>query len=223
MESQFGDVFNHDPWAAHYDEDVANEQHPIRDGYAATLAWTVAQAAIKPTEWVVDLGAGTGNTALEIGSAGRIICVDLSAHMLALAQEKLAGRENVEFVQADLLAFFTADPPMVEAVDVVVSTFAVHHLTSDEKESLLLAIGKHLRPGGRAVFGDLMVADAAAYRELLSRYQAAGDEDMVAALTEEFFWDVEATRAFVPRTGLVEDAVVQFGPLCWGIALHKEA
>lgn len=221
MQSQFGDAFNHDPWADVYDADVANEQNPVRDGYAATLAWTIAQAAIKPTDWVVDLGAGTGNTALQIGVAGRIICVDLSARMLGLARAKLADRPNVEYVQADLLGFFTADPPMIEPVDVVVSTFAVHHLVQQEKEALLLAMSRRLRPGGRAVFGDLMVADAAAHASLSAHYQAAGEDDAVGALEEEFLWDLAATRAFLPRTGLQVDAVAQLGPLCWGIALHK--
>ncbi len=62
MRSQHVDEFNHDPWADNYDRNVRNEADPIRAGYVETLAWTVAQAAITPSDVVVDLGAGTGNT-----------------------------------------------------------------------------------------------------------------------------------------------------------------
>ena len=37
MRSQFVDKFNHDDEATGYDEDVADEGNPIREGYAALL------------------------------------------------------------------------------------------------------------------------------------------------------------------------------------------
>ncbi|MCB9160890.1 MAG: hypothetical protein H6644_13755 [Caldilineaceae bacterium] len=74
MRSRHVDEFNHDPWADDYDRNVRNEEDPIRAGYADTLAWTVAQAAIGPDDVVVDLGAGTGNTSALIPTARRGLC-----------------------------------------------------------------------------------------------------------------------------------------------------
>jgi ubiquinone/menaquinone biosynthesis C-methylase UbiE len=96
MRSQHVDEFNHDPWADNYDRNVRNEADPIRAGYAETLAWTVAQAAITPSDVVVDLGAGTGNTSALIPAAGKVVCVDISPKMTAQAQPKLQHLARVD-------------------------------------------------------------------------------------------------------------------------------
>lgn len=227
MQSRYGALFNHDPWADNYDLNVQNERDPVRTAYGEVLAWTVAQAAIGPGDVVVDLGAGTGNTALLIPPAAEIICVDLSARMLALAQPKLAHRPEVRFVQADLLGFFDhldfgADfrtPPF----DALVSTYAVHHLDEDEKDELFRRIARHLRPGGRAVFGDLMVENYAERDRLMDYYRRIGDDDTVEALDEEFFWIVEGIERRFADAGLAVTALHRFSTLSWGISARKAA
>lgn len=39
IRSEHADVYNHNPWAADYDDDVRDEQNPIRAGYDACLTW----------------------------------------------------------------------------------------------------------------------------------------------------------------------------------------
>ena len=147
MRSRHVDEFNHDPWADDYDRNVRNEADPIRAGYADTLAWTVAQAAIGPDDVVVDLGAGTGNTSALIPTARRVVCVDISEKMTSLARPKLRHLPQVDYVIADLLEYYATDPVPCDAV---VSTYAIHHLTAAEKETLFAGIfagaGKPLDP-----------------------------------------------------------------------------
>jgi putative AdoMet-dependent methyltransferase len=223
MESQYGAAFNHDPWADGYDQDVRNEAQPIRAGYAEVLAWTVAQAQITPQSVVLDLGSGTGNTSALIPAARRVVCVDLSARMTELARPKLAHLARVEFVMADLLGYFhtirsSEQPPQFDAV---LSTYAVHHLTEDEKTRLFRHIWERLRPGGRAVFGDLMFAHAEARRESEEKYRLLGDQEMIESFDEEFFWLVDAAEAALAAANFELVETRRFSELSWGICARK--
>lgn len=66
---------------------------------------------LKPGDFVVELGCGTGlNFPLimeQIGPEGRLIDVDISANMLASAQEMVerSGWKNVELVESDITAY----------------------------------------------------------------------------------------------------------------------
>ncbi len=216
--SQHGTLFNHDPWAAKYDDDVRNETDPIRTGYAAVLDWVVEQAQIGATDIVVDLGMGTGNTAQRIVTAREVIGVDLSGNMLALAQPKLTHLPKVTFVQADLLAFF--QQPDVH-FDALISTYAIHHLTDAEKAQLFHHIGRTIAPGRRAVFGDLMFANVATRDQLTEHYRAQGDQAMVETFAEEFFWLVEEDCTQLQQAGFAIVDVKQFSQLSWGICVEK--
>lgn len=219
MRSQYVDSFNHDPWAAGYDENVRDEADPIRAGYTDVLAWTVRQAEIEPQHTVVDLGVGTGNTAALIPAARRLIGVDISEQMMRRARTKLAHLPSVELVRADLLEFF--DQP--RAFDRLISTYALHHLTEAEKATCFQQVWAALPPGGRAVFGDLMFAGQASQARVTEKYAAAGNADMVATFAEEFFWLVDNATAQLRQVGFAVTAVRRFSELSWGICAVKSS
>jgi putative AdoMet-dependent methyltransferase len=119
-------------------------------------------------------------------------------------------------VQADLLEYFE-DAPVFDAI---VSTYAIHHLTEDEKPILFESIYHSLRPGGVAVFGDLMFADAAAMQELIKKYRQEGRLGLVADFDEEFFWFVDQATDILTMLGF-ETEVKRFSDLSWGIVARK--
>jgi putative AdoMet-dependent methyltransferase len=209
VRSTHADDFNHDPDAHGYDADVADESNPIRAGYRSTLDWVVNRAAVMPRDVVVDLGTGTGNLAGRLPPRRRLVCVDISARMLELAGAKL-GPEP-EYVQADLLELFERD----DAYDVVVSTYAIHHLTDDEKTALIAAVATRLNPAGRFVIGDLMVASRSAISALRGRLH---HEDVDALFEEEFAWRVDQALAAFAATGFGDLVAEQLSPLSWGLA-----
>ncbi len=100
-------------------------------------------------EAMLDLGCGAGFDALVaaqfVGPEGRVVGVDLSSEMLAVAE---AGRADAEFAHVE---FFAADvealPFSSASFDVVVSN-GVLNLVSD-KPAALREIFRVLRPGGR--------------------------------------------------------------------------
>ncbi|HEX8684627.1 MAG TPA: class I SAM-dependent methyltransferase [Ardenticatenaceae bacterium] len=216
--SQYADKFNHDEWAEGYDEDVRNEEHPLRAGYDAVLNWVVEKSATTADSVVLDLGCGTGNLSARLGAFKRLVCVDISENMLALAREKLGGREGVEFVRADLLGYFDGED--VPGFDAIVSTYAIHHLTEDEKALLFRKVESALRPGGVAAFGDLMFRDSAARDQLAERFREQGHTDVADDIEEEFFWFVTQADVLLGVLGL-DTEVKRFSDLSWGIAAKK--
>jgi len=121
--------------------------------YRACADLVIEHAAPDPEDVVLDLGTGTGAIALALApSAARVVGRDISAGMLDRAREKAReqGVENVEFGEGRFRA-----PNVDGPVDVVVSNFAMHHLSDDEKREAI-AVVADLHPW-RFVLGDVMV------------------------------------------------------------------
>ena len=108
-----------------------------------------ALGAIQPGEAVLDLGCGAGFDAFVaaqlVGPAGRVVGIDLSPEMLAMAESGLKERDfpNVEFqvAQVEVLPFPDA------SFDVALSN-GVLNLIPD-KPKALGEVFRVLRPGGR--------------------------------------------------------------------------
>ena len=217
MRSQHADTFNHDEDAADYDADVRNEFHPIRAGYEATLAWVIEQASIQPDDVVLDLGSGTGNLSVRVPDCAELLCVDISAKMTEIARDKLKTRPNVRFIHADLLEYVHQDD---QRFDAILSTYAVHHLTDNEKLVLFQHVWERLNPGGRAVFGDLMVENESAFEGLKAHFRASGHPDVALDMDDEFFWRVEPSVIALTDLGFAVQTE-RFSELSWGIAARK--
>lgn len=215
MRSRHVDEFNHDALADGYDEDVLDESNPIRAGYAEALRWTVERAEIPPASTVVDLGCGTGNAAALIPAAAHVVCVDISATMMALARPKLVHLASVECVRADLLEFF--DGP--RRFDRLISTYAAHHLTEDEKRLLLQRIARSLPEGGIAVFADLMFADNLSRTAMEEKY--ANHPEVVESFEEEYYWYLDQAADMIELAGCVITETGRFSDLSWGIKIER--
>lgn len=102
----------------------------------------------RPGDTVVDLGTGTGRNltrlAKMVGPTGRVIGVDISAGMLARAQDKVTRRDlsNVELVQADIAAY---EPPT--DVQAIVATYAIEMLP--DYDAVIARMVERLSDNGR--------------------------------------------------------------------------
>lgn len=217
MRSEHADAFNHDPWAQDYDQDVQNTRDPIRQGYGACLEWVAQQADLQGHDDVLELGSGTGNLTALLTPYRTLTCVDISTEMTRLAREKVSG---MQFVQADVLEHLHQQPNA--SVDKILSTYTLHHLTETEKGTLLQQVKRVLRPGGRLVVGDLMVASEAARAEKVAHYLAQSDKSTAHALEEEFFWHLGNTLTTLDALGLMHE-VQRFSDLSFGLLAQKSA
>lgn len=215
MRSANADRFNHDDDASGYDADVRDESHPIRAGYDDVLTW-VAGRVPAGCGVVVDLGSGTGNLAARIEAPHRLICVDISEKMSAIAATKLAGRP-FELVRADLLECFDSLP----ITDAIASTYAIHHLTADEKRVLFERCYERLSSGGVAAFGDLMFASRAGAREILSNYAQTGRQRLADDIRDEYFWYVDECTEKLEAIGF-DTSARRFSELSWAITARKK-
>ena len=219
MRSAHGEVFNHDEDASDYDTDVRNENDPIRAGYHHVLAWVITEARIGSSSRVLELGSGTGNLSCLIARCGELVCVDLSEQMEAIARSKLAHIANRRFIKADILQVFDHEGA---PVDSIISTYAVHHLTDQEKRLLFENVFASLVSGGRAVFGDLMVQNQEEKTAKIREYLAKGDVKTAETIEEEFFWAIDV--AVQDLTGLgFHVETKRFSDLSWGVVALKES
>src|SRR5260221_7561566 len=92
------------------------------------------------------------------------------------------------FIKADILEVFDYESG---SFDSVISTYAIHHLTDEEKRLLFGKVFAGLVPGGRAVFGDLMLQNQAEKASKIQEYLTKGDAKTAQAIEEEFFWSID--------------------------------
>ena len=105
---------------------------------------------------IIDLGCGDGALAesvLHHYPNAKAILIDHSAPMLALACERFASlRFQTRTLNRDLgTSEWIGELAEAGEVDLVVSGFAIHHLTDERKQELFAEILEILRPGGMFV------------------------------------------------------------------------
>jgi demethylmenaquinone methyltransferase / 2-methoxy-6-polyprenyl-1,4-benzoquinol methylase len=109
----------------------------------------VEQTAIEPGASVADVACGTGKLTGElaerVGPFGKVIGVDLSGGMLALAEAEYRDLVQVEFRKGDALAL----PIDEDGVDAATIGFGMRNLANFEAGFRELA--RVVRPGGRVV------------------------------------------------------------------------
>jgi ubiquinone/menaquinone biosynthesis C-methylase UbiE len=118
-----------------------------RDAVLAPVADALLDlSAITTGQHVLDVGCGCGATSLAAaratGPTGRVVGVDLSAPMLALAATRAAQSAMVEFVEADAQTF-----ERTERFDLAISRFGT--MFFDDPAGAFANIARHLVPGGR--------------------------------------------------------------------------
>jgi SAM-dependent methyltransferase len=109
-------------------------------------------AGAGPFASLIDLGTGTGRM-LEIFAplAQKVLGIDLSHEMLAIARARLSGLGHVQVRHGDISDIAGAD--LAEAQADLVILHQVLHFLDDPKEALLQA-RRLLKPGGRLIIAD---------------------------------------------------------------------
>lgn len=155
-----------------WDKGVGNAlSHGYREDWIEALpeqAWAYCAAVGNPFELgpfnpgdrVLDLGCGAGIdllvAALLVGAQGRVIGVDITPAMVALAARHadLAGLDTVQVYKATIEQLPVADA----SVDIVISNGAINLAAS--KRRVFAEIYRVLRPGGYLYMADMIRDDS---------------------------------------------------------------
>ena len=98
---------------------------------------------------ILELGCGTGRVAVKLAQAGnRVVGVDLSDEMLAIAETKSVGFSNLRWVKADMRSFELDESFGL----VIVPAYSFQLLlTGDDQAACLKQIARHLSAEGRLI------------------------------------------------------------------------
>lgn len=132
--------------------------------FGKVLDRILAVSQPQPSDVCVDLGAGTGFVTTALAPlVASVHAVDISPAMTeALAGRAAdAGLANVSTEVTDLRSFRL--PP--SSADLIVSSYALHHLTDADKRALVTGAAHWLRPGGRLVIADMMFGRGGSRRD----------------------------------------------------------
>ncbi|MEM8646976.1 MAG: class I SAM-dependent methyltransferase [Pseudomonadota bacterium] len=120
-------------------------QSPIRDMDAYTYTLNRTRSYLKPSDRVLELGCGTGSTALLLAeNVAHVTASDISGNMIEVGMEKAADQNitNVSFVQSDVLGGAIDEGPY----DAVLAFNLIHLL--EDPEAAMRRVAGLLKPGG---------------------------------------------------------------------------
>jgi ubiquinone/menaquinone biosynthesis C-methylase UbiE len=191
-------------WHAHVTSDAGFDK--VRDRLLAI-------SAPRSADGCVDLGAGTGFVALALAPlVDSVLAVDISPVMTQSLAEgaAAAGLANVRTEVADLRAFRL---PAASA-DLIVSSYALHHLRDRDKRALAAEAARWLRPGGRIVIADMMFGRGGSKRD---REILRDKLTVLAVRGPAGWWRIAKNLA---RYGLEIGHEHPASPQFWRLALH---
>ena len=192
MEKDFRSFF--DEWSKSYDTTVNGEDEEYREVFAKydTILNEVADRASSP---VLEFGVGTGNLTERLERKGKhVFGVEPSREMRIIARKKLP---NIDIRDGHFLQF---DSPS-EKVHSIVSTYAFHHLTDDEKERAIKQFAHVLPYGGKIVFADTVFESEEAKNEIQECAKKKGYKRLLKDLQTEYYTTLPILTELMAKNG----------------------
>lgn len=198
-----------DVWADGYDESVRladeSDAYPFA-GYATILREIYGRVCASGAKAVLDIGFGTGTLAGQLYQQGcDVFGQDFSSRMIQLAQGKMP---RAKLYQGDFSLGLVQELKQ-QRYDAIIATYALHHLTDEQKVAFLQELLPLLQDNGCIYVGDV----AFATRAQLEQCKAQAGDDWDAS---EIYFVYEELRQAFPQ--------LQFEPMshCAGLLTLKK-
>lgn len=190
IKSEWEDKWDFNGWARTYDKSVERQGGSgalnFYKYYNKILNTTYENAIANKGDKikVLEIGVGTGNLASRfLENNYNIIGIDQSREMLNVAKEK--------FPKLKLrLGDFLNIPFENGKFDVIVSTYAFHHLNEGEKKISIDEMIRVLKDDGRIVIGDLMFES----EEEKERIMESLTEEEIKEIEDEYYSNIDFLR-----------------------------
>ncbi|MGP1455568.1 MAG: class I SAM-dependent methyltransferase [Treponema sp.] len=178
-----------DLWSNNYDKQVQlsdeENRYPFA-GYKKVLGTVYEKIRIQNPKDILDIGFGTGILTKKLYDDGYTIYgIDFSSEMLKKANQKMP---NAKLLPFDFAGGCLPKEFEQKQFDVILSTYAMHHIDDEAKKNLILQLLKSLKPKGILIFGDVAFET---------------EEDMEAARKKDYDeWDDEEYYVIAERFNL---------------------
>ncbi len=173
-----------DNWADAYDGTItasSGEYQEVFENYEGILKDTVAAIQKFEGALVLDLGSGTGNLAHEAALAGyKVLGIEPNERMRQIASAKYP---DIIFLEGTFLNLPHSD----EQVDAIISSYAFHHLSDQEKKTAIKQFASKLKPQGKIIFADTTYESTHVQEALLKEAQDKGYKSLAKDLQTEFY------------------------------------
>jgi 2-polyprenyl-3-methyl-5-hydroxy-6-metoxy-1,4-benzoquinol methylase len=132
-----------------------NSEHHPPTGLEKVTAAVLAAANPRPGDYVIDIGCGSGLLTLPLAESGALVlAVDSSEGLVGKLTDRARDRGlSATEVAATPIQNLSLPPA---SADLVVTSYAMHHLRNADKDRLINAAYEWLRPGGTLVLADMM-------------------------------------------------------------------
>lgn len=156
---------------------------------------------------ILDIGCGTGTLAKIIKENfpnAKITCLDFSANMLNVAKSKLAKyKDDIDFLVGDFGKF-----KLRNKFDVIVSSFALHHIQTDEQKiALYKKIYENLNSNGVFYNADLVLGSSVHINSL--------NYKKWKSYILRYFENIETLDKLLPKYQADDNPSVLFSHLKW--------
>ncbi|GED14310.1 putative AdoMet-dependent methyltransferase [Aneurinibacillus migulanus] len=216
-EVQFNHIF--EQWANEYDQTVVDrdgEYAEVFEGYEQILHRVVQELKLPVESRVLEIGVGTGNlTRLLLSKEWKVFGIDPSPDMRSIASQKLPN-----FTIQD--GHFLSVPESVGRVDGIVSTYAFHHLTDEQKARAIQQLTDRLNDDGMIVFADTAYADEKAKQAIHQKVKEQKAFALLEDLRTEYYPLVSTMQHIFEGAGL-DFASHQLNKYVWLFSGKKTA
>ena len=157
---------------------------------------TVELAGVKPGDYVLEVGCGTGTLTLAVkrqaGPTGKAFGIDVIPGMIEASRRKAAeAHEEITFQEGSVDNIpFSADQ-----FDVVICSFMIFHMSQETRCNGISEIQRVLKPGGRLLLLDLVLPPQPFQRMIARKLLGFSAEDdlreMIPLMEASGFSDLE--------------------------------
>lgn len=188
IKNDWKDKWNFDSWAKTYDKSIKNEIGSLKfyRKYDVLLDTVFSQAVESKDNniKILEIGVGTDNLAERFLKKNySIIGIDQSREMLNVAKEKYPMLKL-------RLGDFLKIPYENNEFDVIISTYAFHHLNDEEKTVSIKEMLRVLKDNGRIIIGDLMFESEIAKENMMKTFT----KDQIEEIEDEYYSNIELLR-----------------------------
>ena len=178
MGREFDQLF--DEWALTYDDTVDGKDEQYKEVFSK-YEYILNTVARKAKGTVLEFGVGTGNLTKKLIEQGhRVVGIEPSKEMRTIAKQKIP---SLDVYDGDFLLF----PKIDGSIQTIVSSYAFHHLTDEEKEKAFALYASLLQTGEKIVFADTMFENEEARNIIINWAKEKNYDRLVEDLQTEYY------------------------------------